>query len=194
MKKITQSLLVAAILMSIPFFFSSCDKLKEALNFQVDNNQDILIDIPPAAAGGRSSVSAVPFNLKAHIDAQNTSGKSIDLSKIKYIKVKALQIDIVDGATANNNFANFEDGGILISSNATATTQARVTMAAILNNPDAYSTRIVLPVTGAAAGKDFKEYLQGTALEYILSYTLRKPLTTLLRCKIHIVWEIDVQG
>lgn len=194
MKKITHSLLIAAFLMFLSFTFSSCEKLKEKLNFNIDNNQDIMMDIPPAPAGGKTTVSAVPFNLKAHIDAQNTSGNNVDLKKIEYIKVTALQIDIIEGATPSNNFANFEDGGVLISSNATTSTQARVTMASFLNNPDAYSTRITIPVTGAAAGKDFKEYLQGTALEYILSYTLRRPLTNTLRCKIRIVWEINVQG
>lgn len=194
MKKIANLLFVSVVMIVIPVSFSSCDKLKEALHFNVDNNQDIFIDIPPAPAGGNTTVSNIAFNLKSHIDAQNTSGHSIDLSKIQYIKVKALEIDIINGASSTNNFANFMDGGVLISSDASAATQVNATMASFLDNPDTYSTHLVIPVTGAAAGKDFKAYLQGTALNYIYSYTLRRPLTTTLQCRIHIVWDLDIQG
>jgi hypothetical protein len=193
MKKIA-SVLVFGILLCIPFSFSSCDKLKELLNFKIEDNYDVLIDIPPTAAPGGTTISTVPFNLKAEIDKNNTTGKTIDLSMLNLVTIKSVQIEIVSGANTGNSFANFTDGGILISSNATATTQGRVSMVSFMDNPDVFSTHLEVPVTGASSGKDFKEYLQGTSIDYIYTYVLRRALTTTLHCKIHLVYELNFQG
>jgi hypothetical protein len=193
MKKII-SFAVTGLLLCIPFTFSSCDKLKELLNFKIQDNYDVLIDIPPTPVGGGTTISTVPFNLKAEIDANNTSGKTVSLDNVEFINIKSVQIDIVSGATTSNNFANFTDGAVLISSNATATTQGRVSMVSFMDNPDVYSTHLEIPVTGASSGRDLKEYLKGTMIDYIYTYGLRRALTTTLHCKIHLNYEINIQG
>ena len=192
MKKITTFLLVTGSLLFIPSAFTSCDKIKSLISpFDLFlNSKDIPIAIPPSATGQQEATSTIQFNLADEINKQNTSGYPVGINNIKSATVNAVSIDIISGASINNNFANFTDGGVLLISDANANTQQKATLGQVLGSPDVYSTHLEIPISGTT---DLTEYLKGTNFTYTYAYNLRRPITTTLQCVIHLKYDIKMQ-
>ncbi|HEY8690155.1 MAG TPA: hypothetical protein VIM07_13050 [Chitinophagaceae bacterium] len=154
------------------------------------NAKDIPITIPASAAGQQNATATVQFNLADEINKQNTSGYPLSASNIKSATVNAVSIDITSGASVNNNFANFTDGGVLLVSDANANTQQKATLGQILGNPDAYTTHLDLPISGTT---DLTEYLKGTNFTYTYAFLLRRATTATLQCVIHVKYDVKIQ-
>lgn len=191
MKKILFHLIILGCLISIPFPFSSCNKLKALINpFDIFlNSKDIPITIQPSAAGQQFATTTTQFNLADEINKQNTSGISVGLKNIKSATVDAVSMDITN-PSINNNFANVIDGGVLLSTDANANTQQKATLGQVLGNPDVYSTHFEIPILGT---NDLTEYLKGTNFTYTYAYNLRRAITTPLQCVIHVKYKVTMQ-
>jgi hypothetical protein len=191
-KKSLTLLIITLCAVTVPFTFSSCDKLKDLIS-PIDlvlKSKDIPITIPASAAGQQQAFASINFDLAAELAKSNTSSYTLKASNIKTAKLKSISIDIVGGGSVNNNFANFKDGGVYFGTNANANTTSKFLFAQVLNNPDVYSTHIDFIPQG---NTDLKDHLMGTVFDYLYAYELRRPLTSALQAIIHIEYDIQIQ-
>jgi hypothetical protein len=185
MKKVSRLFVVATSLATMSLSFSSCDKLKDAVGVKdiFATSKDIPFDIPPAAAGSQLQSADASFNVDSIIKA---GAPGFSANNIKSATVNSISVDITSGASVNNNFANFSDGGVAMYSNAAPT---KVSVGQVLNNPDVYSTHMDIPITGT---NDLTPYVKGSLITYLYGYTLRRATTTTLHVVMHVQYKLGV--
>ncbi len=184
MKKI---LLTTCALVAFSAVFYSCDKLKEKL-FQSFITGELPGDFTAPIITNTSTLQdigtvSIPYDINAEIKSQAGSGFSIDDIPGK-ITVNSITLTILN-PDANNNFANFEMGGMKFNTNSN-TTPITVGNDAII--PDVYATSRTFAVNNTI---DIKSYLKNaTTLGYFYNAKLRRPTTKPLN--FHIVAKLKV--
>ncbi len=147
------------------------------------DSKDIPFDIPPTAVGSQLQSGDASFNGDSLIKA-NAPGFSA--SNIKSATVSKISLDITSGASVDNNFSNFSDGGVALYNNVAPD---KLTVAQVMNNPAVYSTHLDVPLTGTS---DLSAYVKGTLITYLYGYTLRKATTAPLHIVMHVQYKLGV--
>jgi hypothetical protein len=167
------------------FSFNGCDKLKDELfkAFSAKTNDvkftiNIVSDTTQKVDIGTISTN---LNLDSIIKAETDNAFS--LSSVKSVKMESCVLTLLD-ADPSSNFANFEEGWVIFSTNSNP---SPVTVATG-PNPDVYSDSLTLPVD---PGAELKGYLSGNTLAYIISAKARRPTTKTLNCKMSVKFRIE---
>ncbi|NCX95148.1 MAG: hypothetical protein EBX41_01840 [Chitinophagia bacterium] len=182
-KKIAITAIVALLATAL---FSSCTKLIEALEYDLDmQTTEVELVIPPtldtiANVTGNQSGN---YNIDSFI--KDKTGGSLGMNNISSAKLKSCQLTILN-STSTNNFANFRSCNASFFTNSNTTPYS----ISIANNPDVNSSVLNLPVDNTA---DLKSYLNSNSFSYALSGRLRRRVTDSLHCKAKFTFSIHVK-
>jgi hypothetical protein len=169
---------------SLLVFTTSCDKLKDKL-FQAFSAQGGSVDftIPIITdTNTKQDMGTATYNLNIDSIIKAETGGAFSLNSIDEINVEECKLKI-NNADADNNFQNFEQGWVNLSTN-TSPTPLNIATGPIA---DTYAEEFLLPTV---AGADVKPYLQGNVLTYVYQAKMRKattkPLEVTLSVKLRI--------
>ena len=180
--KIMRLSLSFVALLAFSSFFTSCDKVKDLITFNVPlQTADVSFTIAPQPAGTQI-LTAFQFgiNVDSVLKKENSS---LGVGNIKKVKVKSVSITVTN-PTSTDHFGVLSACEVGLASNAIPT---YTTFAALTSNPDAYATTLTIPANDV----DLKDYFGSTVLYYRLSGTTRRATTTTLQCKATIQFDIE---
>lgn len=182
MKKI---ILSAGIFCMLVMVLNSCNKIKEALNIDIDlNPDDIEFTIPIITQTGSQTISDVNVNIDIDSIIKANNDK-LALSNIKSVKVKSCTITMLDG-DVNNNFSALEAVNIQFQSNVNATP---VTVVDLTNNPDVEAYSLTVPINTTV---ELKEYFKANTFSYRILGNARKTTNKEIHCKASIKYSMNV--
>lgn len=180
--KITKLTTVSLIaLLTLGFFTSSCDSVKDIIKFNLpEQTIEVEFDIPATNTGDKSLAA---FNVRLDMDslikanASNFSADNIQTAKITGVRVEASNTE-----ENGDHFGALQSAKAQLSSNTNATL---VTIAELANNPETYAASLILPVKDV----ELKDYFKATNFTYIFSGYVRTATTTTLHCKAYIKFD-----
>lgn len=168
----------------------SCSKIADKLaegksgNISWDGN-DIIINVPPITDNVvHLATGTFEMDIDSFINANNTTGLTIDLSKIDSFKVTSCQLTI-QNPTSADNFQDFELSALYFNTNVNTTT---ATIGEIDNNPDTYASSLSLPTDPTL---NLKSYVNDGKVyfNYVLGVKARRNTSTTLQVKIHVTYD-----
>lgn len=184
MKKFILTFTLAAFSASM-MMFTSCDKIKSNLfkAFSADGGSiDFTIPII-STVGTKGDVGsfADTFNIDKII--RDNTGGVFGLKDIKKIWVEEAKV-LINNADADNNFANFEEGWLVFSTNNNMTPVAIATGP----NPDVFNAEFNLP---PVSGVNLKDYMTGDVFNYVMQAKMRRATTKVLNCTLKMKLRIE---
>jgi|SRR5581483_5104794 len=161
--------------------FSSCNKLKDAIKFNIPlQTADVNFTISPQQVGTQTLAGfQVGVNIDSILKAENSS---LSLSNIKSVKITSCTIT-AQNATNTDNFANLSACQFSLAGSSNTYT----TIASVASNPDTYAATLTIPVSDV----ELKDYFTSTLLKYQLSGTVRRATTTTLNCTATVKFNIE---
>jgi hypothetical protein len=167
----------------------SCTKLEDAVakgkNGDVSMDDTLTINIPPiTSTSTQYATGTFEMDIDSFISANNTSGLTIDLSKVDTFKVTSCSLTIQNPTTADN-FQDFELSGLYFNTNVNST---QATIGEIANNPDTYSSYLILPTDPTL---NLKTYLNDgkVTFNYFLGVKARRNTATTLHVYVHVTYD-----
>jgi hypothetical protein len=165
--------------------FSSCDKLKEAINADINlNPQDIEFTIPIISQTGATTISDVNFqmNIDSIIKANNVK---LSANNIKSVKLKSCTLTLLDG-DISNNFSALEAISIKFKSNLKTD---YINIIDVTNNPDIEAQSLEIPMNTTI---DLKDYFNATSFSYSIGGIARKTTSKTIQCKATLKYALNV--
>lgn len=165
--------------------FSSCDKLKEVLNADINlNPQDIEFTIPIIAATGATTISDVniQMNIDSIIKANNVK---LSANNIKSVKLKSCTLTLLDG-DSSNNFSALEAISMKFNSNLKTD---YINIIDVTNNPDIEAQSLEIPINTTI---DLKDYFNATSFSYSIGGIARKTTSKTIQCKAALKYSLNV--
>ena len=177
---------VSAIIISLAFSFQSCSKLKDELfpGFEIEP-ADIHFKIPVIAstsAATNITTFTTPFNMDSLIQAETMNTFSI--KNVDKITMHQVMLRATDGDD-ENNFSNFEQVSISLSSNAI---QQLTLIGDAPVVPDEALTELVL---APQTSNNIIGYMNGTALHFTIAGKARRITSKPITCIMHLRLKIQ---
>ena len=165
--------------------FSSCDKLKEAIQADINlNPQDIEFTIPVIAATGSITISdvTIQMNIDSIIKATNVK---LSANNIKSVKLKSCTLSLLNG-DINNNLSALEAISIKFKSNLKPD---YINIIDVTNNPDIEAQSLEIPIN---ASIDLKDYFNASSFSYSIGGVARKTTSKAIQCKATLKYALNV--
>jgi len=181
---------IAGLTIAAVTTLQSCSKIADKLasgksgDITWDGN-DIIVNIPPITDSNLHFATGVyEMDIDSFINANNTSGLTINMGVIDSLKVTSCVLTI-ENPTSADNFKDFELSALYFNTNVNTTT---VTLGEIDNNPDVYATDLTLPTDPTI---NLKSYLNDGKVyfTYLVGVKARRNTSTTLQVKVHVTYD-----
>ena len=165
--------------------FSSCDKVKDALEKDVNIPTTVEFTIGQIGVGAAQNIGE--FEVKYNLDsAVKANAPSLSADNVKSIKLKGFKIELLEGHDADNNFQNFKS--IYAEVSAEGLQLRKLVEISNYSSPTpVYS--LTIPVTGG--GIELKEYLN-KKFKYSVKGETSKAITKQVKAKVKAEYEFTI--
>lgn len=185
-----KSILIAGLLIAALTTLQSCSKIADKLASGKSGDiswdgDDMIINVPPITDTVlHLATGTFEMDIDSFINANNTTGLTIDLSKIDSFKVTSCDLTILNPTSADN-FQDFELSALYFNTNVNTNT---VTIGEIDNNPDTYANMLSLPTNPTV---NLKSYINDGKVyfNYVLGVKGRRNTSTTLQVKVHCTYD-----
>jgi hypothetical protein len=192
MKKILTASLIIATFLGLTSFFTSCNKIKDAVAQNVPDityeDDKPIITIPASSnTAPQSSLDNITFDLNDYVK-NNAGGSGIDYSYVKHVYIQSINATIING-DANNNFNNFvytSTSNPIIAFNTTPDYATATQIGSYTTKPtDPYN--VTFPVSN---NTDILSHINGKNWVYLYAYQLSKPTTKAMQIKLDVKYTL----
>jgi len=185
-----KTILIAGLVVAALGSLSSCSKIEDKLASGKNGNiswdgDDMIISIAPITDSvTHLATGTFEMDIDSFINANNTTGLTLDLSKIDSFKVTSCTLTILNPTSADN-FKDFELSALYFNTSINTTT---ATIGEIDNNPDVYASDLMLPTDPTL---NLRSYVGDGKVyfNYVLGVKARRNTSTTLQVKVHVTYD-----
>ncbi|WP_256013054.1 hypothetical protein [Desertivirga xinjiangensis] len=179
-----KNLLLTSVFGLLLFTFSACDKVKDALEKDVNIPTTVNFTINQLGVGAAETIGE--FEVKYNLDsAVKANAPSLSADNVKSIKLKSFKIELID-ENADNNFQAFKSIYASVSAQGLDT---REVIRISDFNPANPTYSLTIPVTGG--GIELKDYLS-KKIKYSIKGETRKTFTGPIRARAKAEYEFTI--